>query len=291
MVVHVVGLFFNVVVVVAYLVFWVLPALVVGMLAVDAMQMAQLLKLTVLERSLAILVILAILAGVPVAGMVSFEATTIAKKSRPADTLALILTACITLLTLCQPLKLVPVMLFQLVTKLVFGGGAKLFIMFSLDQAIAELSKKNTLEVLGKSLYCLVPKLTPTADILRAVGVMKGHVEPLHLQCGVGLGDISLREKLCDTKHLFKMMEMVQRACKELFMDAMVSARCQVDVLVIPGFFLFRVQVKKRSIACKKFSAKAQSWAGLTTSVLTGTGKCSWSTCFQLAWYIQGAHC
>ncbi len=37
MVVHVVGLVFNVVVVVAYLVSWVLPALIIGMLAVAAM--------------------------------------------------------------------------------------------------------------------------------------------------------------------------------------------------------------------------------------------------------------
>jgi hypothetical protein len=62
------------------LVFQVLPALVIGMLAVNAMQMARLLKLTVLERSLAILAILAILAGVPVAGVVSFKSTMIAKK-------------------------------------------------------------------------------------------------------------------------------------------------------------------------------------------------------------------
>ncbi len=103
MVVHVVGLFFNVfvVVVVAYLVFRFLPAIVIGMLVVNAMQMARLLKLTVLERSLVILVILVILMGVPVAGVASFEATTIAKKSRPADMLASILTACVMLSTLC----------------------------------------------------------------------------------------------------------------------------------------------------------------------------------------------
>ncbi len=114
MVVHLVGLFFKVVVVVvvAYLVFRVLPALVIGMLAVNAMQMARLLKLTVLERSLAILAILAILMGVPVAGVASFEVTTITKKSRSADTLALILAACVMLSTLRQPLELVPVKFF-----------------------------------------------------------------------------------------------------------------------------------------------------------------------------------
>jgi hypothetical protein len=131
------------------------------------------------------------------------------------------------------------------VTKLGLGGGAKLLTMFSLDQAIAKSSKKNTLKVLGESLYCLVTELTPAADVLRAVGAMKRHVEPLHLQCGVGLGDISLGEKLRDTKHLFKTMEMVQRAQKELFMDAMVSARRQVDVLAIPGFFCLECKSKK----------------------------------------------
>jgi hypothetical protein len=52
--------------------------------------MAQLLDLTVLGGSLAILVILL---GVPVAGVASFRAMMIAKKNRPANMLALILTA------------------------------------------------------------------------------------------------------------------------------------------------------------------------------------------------------
>ena len=55
--------------------------------------MARLLELTILGESLAILAILAILMGVPVAGVVSFGATTIAKKNWPADTLTSILTA------------------------------------------------------------------------------------------------------------------------------------------------------------------------------------------------------
>ncbi len=55
--------------------------------------MAWLLDLTVLGGSLAILAILAILMGVPVAGVASFGATTIAKKNWPADMLPSILTA------------------------------------------------------------------------------------------------------------------------------------------------------------------------------------------------------
>ncbi len=130
--------------------------------------------------------------------------------------------------------------------KLTLGGSAKLLVMFPLNQAIAKSSEKKTLEVLGKSLYCcLVAELTPTADVLRGVGAMKGHVEPLHLQCSVGLRDISLGEKLLGTKHLFKTMEMVQRACEEIFMDAMVSARRQVDVLAIPVFFCLECKSKK----------------------------------------------
>jgi hypothetical protein len=39
-------------------------------------------------------------------------------------------------------------------------------------------------------------------------------------------------------EHLLKMMEMVQRACEELLVDAVVPTRCQVVLLVIPGFFL-----------------------------------------------------
>ncbi len=74
MVVHDVGTCFyvvDVVVVCACLVLWVLTALVVGMLAVDAMQMAQLVELTVLGRGLVIPGI------VLVAGATSFEAATI----------------------------------------------------------------------------------------------------------------------------------------------------------------------------------------------------------------------
>ncbi len=240
-VVHVMGASFNVivvVVVVACLILWVLAALVVGMLAVGAMQMARLLELTILKRGLAILAILAILVEVPVAGATSFKATAIAVKSRPADTLAPTLTACITLSALQKPLELDPVAFFQLVTKLTLGGGAKLLVIFFLNRAITKSSKKNTLEVLDESLYRLVTKLMPAADILRVVGVMERHIKPLHLQCSIGLRDVSLREKLRDLKHLFKTMEMVQRACEELFMDAMVSARHQVDVLAIPVFFL-----------------------------------------------------
>jgi hypothetical protein len=110
-----------------------------------------------------------------------------------------ILAACVMLSTLRQPLELVPVTFFQLVTKLAFGSGVKLLVVFPLNQAIAKSSKKNTNKVLGESLYCLVAELMPAADVLRVVGAMKGHVEPLHLQCGIGLGDISLREKLCNT--------------------------------------------------------------------------------------------
>ncbi len=86
-------------------------------------------------------------------------------------------------------------------------------------------------------------------------------------------------------EHLLETMEVVQRACEELLVDAMILTRHQVVVLAIPGFFLFRVQIKNRSIARKKFSAKAQSCASSATSGLTtGSGKCLWSTCFQLVW-------
>ncbi len=80
MVVHAVGAFFNVAVVVVCtcLILWVLAALVVGMLAVGAMQMAWPDKLTVLRGGLAIPT------RVLVAGVMSSEAATIAVASRPA---------------------------------------------------------------------------------------------------------------------------------------------------------------------------------------------------------------
>jgi hypothetical protein len=50
---------------------------------------------------------------------------------------------------------------------------------------------------------------------------------------------IPLGKELCDAEHLLKMMEMVQRACEELLVDAMVPTRRQVVVLLsIPVFFV-----------------------------------------------------
>jgi hypothetical protein len=144
MVVHVVGAFFNVVVVVvcACLILWVLAALVVGMLAVGAMQMAWLVKLTILEGGLAIP------ARVLVAGAMSFEAGTIAVSSgpaiasRPATLLVLVPVARVMLLALQEPLELLPVAFFKLMAKLALGSQTKLLIVLSLDQAIADWSKK-----------------------------------------------------------------------------------------------------------------------------------------------------
>jgi hypothetical protein len=163
MVVHVLGVFFNVVVAVvcACLILWVLAALVVGMLAVGAMQMARLVKLTVLKGGLAIPT------RVLVAKGMSFKAATIAVvsrptvASRPATLLVSIPAARVTLLALQEPLELLSVVLFKLMAKLALGSQTKLIVVLSLDQAIANLSKKNTLEVLGKSMQRLVAELAP----------------------------------------------------------------------------------------------------------------------------------
>ncbi len=154
MVVHVVGAFFNVVVVVvcACLILWILAALVVGMLAVGAMQMARLFKLTVLGGGLAIP------ARVLVAGATSFKMATIAVASRPAIAsrpATLFITppeARVMLLALQEPLEFLSVALIKLMANLALGSQTKLLVVLPLDRAIADLSKKNTLEVLGKSL-------------------------------------------------------------------------------------------------------------------------------------------
>jgi hypothetical protein len=120
MVVHIIGAFFNVVVAVvcACLILWVLAALVIGMLAVGAMQMAWPVKLTALEGGLAIPT------RVLVAGVTSFEAAmiTVANRSaiasRPATLLVLVPAARVTLLALQEPLELLSVALFKLMAKL-----------------------------------------------------------------------------------------------------------------------------------------------------------------------------
>jgi hypothetical protein len=136
MVVHVVGTFFSVVVAVVCmcLILWVLAALVVGMLAVGAMQMARPVKLTVLKGDLAIPT------KVLVARVTSFEAATIntanrpAIASRPATLLVLVPpVARVTLLALQEPLELLSVALFKLMAKLLIGSQMKLLVVLPLD--------------------------------------------------------------------------------------------------------------------------------------------------------------
>jgi hypothetical protein len=108
-------------------------ALVVGMLAVNAMQMAWLVGLTILGRGLAITT------RVLVAGATSFEAAMItvtsrpAIMSRPAIILATPCMAVVAVLDFQEPLELLPVMLFELVAKLVLGSRTKLLVALSLD--------------------------------------------------------------------------------------------------------------------------------------------------------------
>jgi hypothetical protein len=85
---------------------------------------------------------------------------------------------------------------------------------------------------------------------------MERHVEPLYLKSGIGWRKTPLRNEICDAKHLLETMEVVQRACEELLVDTMVPTRRQVAIQSLV-FFLFRVHIKKRSITCEKFSAKA----------------------------------
>ncbi len=135
MVVHVVGAFFYaaVVVVRACLVLWVLTALVVGMLAVDTMQMAWLVELTILRRGLVIT------ARVLVARATSFKVATIAIASRPAvasrpvTMLAMPRTTVVVLSAFQEPLELLPVMLVELMVKLALTSRTKLFVVLPLD--------------------------------------------------------------------------------------------------------------------------------------------------------------
>ncbi len=135
MVVHVLGVFFYIVVVVvcACLILWVLAALIVGMLAVGIMQMARLVTLTILGGGLAIP------ARVLVARATSFEAATIAIVSRPAIAIrsaTSLLTppaARVMLLALQEPLELLPVALFKLMAKLALGSQMKLLVVLHLD--------------------------------------------------------------------------------------------------------------------------------------------------------------
>jgi hypothetical protein len=171
-VVHIVGTFINVVVVVvcACLILWVLTALVKGMLAVDAMQMARLVELTVLGRGLAITT------RVLIARATSFEAATIAIASSPAIALVMPCTIVVALLAFQEPLELLPETLLKLMAKLALGSRTKLLITLPLDQAIADRSKESTLEILGKSLQHLIAELAPAADVFCEIQAMERHI-------------------------------------------------------------------------------------------------------------------
>jgi hypothetical protein len=51
-------------------------------------------------------------------------------------------------------------------------------------------------------------------------------------------------------------MEMVQRACEELLVDAMVPTRRQVVILVIPGFFLIQSADQKQIDCTREFPSQ-----------------------------------
>ncbi len=171
MVVHVLGAFFYIVVVVVLrscLNLWVMTPLVVGMLTVNAMQMARLVELTVLREGLAINT------RVLVAGArTSFEAATIAVASRPAvdsrPAIALVMprTAVVALSAFREPLELLPVTFFELVAKLALGSRTKLLVVLALDQAIAETSKK----ILSKYLVRVCSVLSLSLRLLQTYSV------------------------------------------------------------------------------------------------------------------------
>ncbi len=135
------GCIFNIVVVVVCtcLILWFLVALIVGMLAVGAMQMARPVKLTVLVGGLAIP------ARVLVAGAMSFAAATIAVASRPvvaskpATTLVMPPEARVMLLALQEPLEFLSVALFKLIAKLALDSQTKLLVVLPLCVCVCVL--------------------------------------------------------------------------------------------------------------------------------------------------------
>ncbi len=103
------------------------------MLAVRAMQMARLVKFTVLKGSLVIPM------RVLVAGAMSFKVAMIAVESKPAVTsrpvtsLISVPAARVTLSALQEPLELISVTLFKLMAKLALGSQTKLLVILPLD--------------------------------------------------------------------------------------------------------------------------------------------------------------
>jgi hypothetical protein len=82
---------------------------------------------------------------------------------------------------------------FEIVVKLALGCRTKLLVVLPPDQAIADMSKKNTLKVLGESLQHHVAELAPTADVLHMIQAMKRHTKPPNLNISIGWRMIPLR--------------------------------------------------------------------------------------------------
>ena len=136
-------------------------------------------------------------------------------------------------LAVCQALELIVVTSLKLVTILVASFHANLFVVELAERTVSHLHVKTALKIFHKSRERLVAELTPATEIFRVIAAVEAHIEPLNLQCSVGVWDVSLKEHLQDSQHLFKPMEMVQRQDKEILMDFEMATWTHIDLLVV----------------------------------------------------------
>jgi hypothetical protein len=103
-------------------------------------------------------------------------------------------------------LELVVIARLKLVAVITTSCLANLFLALLLKRAIVNPQVVNTFEVLRKGRERFIAKPASALDVLRAIRLMKAHIEPLNLQSSVGFCEISLRKEFRNSQHLLEPM-------------------------------------------------------------------------------------
>jgi hypothetical protein len=95
-----------------------------------------------------------------------------------------------------EMLELVVIARLKLVAKLATSCLADLVLALLLERTIANPRVVDVLKILRESHERFIAESASASDILRAIRLVKAHVEPLNLLSSVGARDVSLGEKL-----------------------------------------------------------------------------------------------
>jgi hypothetical protein len=92
---------------------------------------------------------------------------------------------------ICKMANLVVVAFCHLVAEFALCTKLDLLLMLLREGAVGHLRVEDVVEILGNSRKFLVAEASSTLEVPVAVLLMKGHVEPLDLECLVGRGHVA----------------------------------------------------------------------------------------------------